>query len=101
MAESKELKTNLANLENRISKLIYLHKQVRGSNLEMLTENRRLLLELEDEKGKIHRIEEGYKNLKKSEQSGTRNSVSAIKKRISDIVSELDKNMALMEVNNK
>ena len=101
MAESKELKTNLANLENRISKLIYLHKQVRGSNLEMLTENRRLLLELEDEKGKIHRIEEGYKNLKKSEQSGTRNSVSAIKKRISDIISELDKNMALMEVNNK
>jgi hypothetical protein len=101
MSESKELKTNLANLENRISKLIYLHKQVRESNLEMLSENRRLLLELEEEKGKMQRIEEGYKNLKKAEQSGTRNSITQIKKRISDIISELDKNMTLMEFNNK
>lgn len=98
MVESNDIKSNFAALENRIQKLILLHEQLKNDHLALVSENRRLLLQLDDEKQKTHRLEEGYRNLKEVEQTSTRQNVAHIKRRINDIIGEIDKNISLMEV---
>ncbi|MBL0104435.1 MAG: hypothetical protein IPP51_12185 [Bacteroidetes bacterium] len=101
MAEQLDLKTNFSALESRIQKLIHLHEELKKSNQQLLADNNRLMLELDDERNKIRRLEEGYKNLKEIESSTTKQSITNMKRRINDIIVEIDKNMALIDDNHK
>ena len=101
MNEQKDLKSNFSALEIRIQKLIHLHEELKKSNQQLLADNNRLMLELDDERNKIRRLEEGYKNLKEIESSTTKQSITNMKRRISDIIVEIDKNMALIDDNHK
>lgn len=96
-----DIKTNFTELENRIQKLIHLHERLKKEHQELLSENRKLQLELTDEKGKTKRLEEGYKNLKEVEKASARQNIGQIKKKIHDIIGEIDKNVALINVNTK
>ena len=98
MQEQVDIKTNFTSLENRIQKMILLHEQLKNQNLELLADNRRLLLELEDQKAKAGRLEEGYRNLKEVENTSTKQNIAQIKRRINDIIGEIDKNISLMDV---
>ena len=98
MQEQAELKTNFTALENRIQKMILLHEQLKNHNQALLAENRRILLELEDQRTKSARLEEGYKNLKKKKKTSTNQNITQIKRRINDIIGEIDKNISLMDV---
>ncbi|MBK6445848.1 MAG: hypothetical protein IPQ03_10890 [Bacteroidetes bacterium] len=98
MQEQAELKTNFTALENRIQKMILLHEQLKNHNQALLAENRRILLELEDQRTKSARLEEGYKNLKEVEKTSTKQNITQIKRRINDIIGEIDKNISLMDV---
>ncbi len=101
MTEQVDLKTNFSALENRIQKLIHLHEELKKSNLQLLGDNNRLILELDEERSKIRRLEEGYKNLKEIESTTTKQSITNMKRRISDIIVEIDKNMAMIDDNHK
>lgn len=87
-------------LEKKIQKLISLHEQERKANLELLAENRRIQMELGEEKLKVNRMEEGYRNLKEVEKSEQRQSIAQIKQKINDIIGEIDKNISLLNVGN-
>ncbi len=101
MAEVKEQSINFSTLEKRIQKLISLHEQLKISNQGLLTDNRKLRIELEEERSKTSRMEEGYRNLKEVEKNGNRQSITQIKKRINDIIGEIDKNISLLNGKNK
>ncbi len=101
MADVIEQSTNFSGLEQRIQKLISLHEQLKESNQGLISDNRRLRIELEEERTKAGRLEEGYRNLKEVEKTGNRQSISQIKKRINDIIGEIDKNISQLSGQNK
>ncbi len=101
MPDAKLLSTNLSTLEQRIQKLISLHEELKDSNKSLVSDIRRLKIELEEERTKTSRMEEGYKNLKEMEKTGNRQSIAQMKKRINDIIGEIDKNITLLNGQNK
>lgn len=101
MTDIKAASTNFSELEKRIQKLISLHEELKDSNQSLVSDTRRLKLELEEERSKTSRMEEGYRNLKEMEKTGNRQSIAQIKKRINDIIGEIDKNISMLNGQNK
>jgi predicted RNase H-like nuclease (RuvC/YqgF family) len=101
MSGQNEIKAAVAVLESKIRKLMDLHDEQKRQNQQLMAENRRLQMDLDEEKNKISRLEEGYRNLKEMEKSGNLQSITNMKRKIKDIIVEIDKNMALMDNNHK
>jgi hypothetical protein len=55
---------------------------------------------LETEKSRMKWVEDGYDSLKESEKIKTDKSISLLQKRLKDIVSEVDKSIALIDTSN-
>ncbi len=100
MSGSNDVKVAVSILESKIRKLMDLHTEAKQLNQQLLAENRRLQMDLDEEKNKISRLEEGYRNLKEMEKTGTRQSISNMKRKINDIIVEIDKNMSMMDNTN-
>ena len=101
MSGPNEIKSAISALEVKIRKLMDLHDEQKRQNQELLAENRRLLMDLDEERNKIIRLEEGYRNLKEMEKNGTRQSIVSMKRKINDIIVEIDKNMTMIDNNHK
>lgn len=97
MSDGKDLKFRLTALEGRIQQLITMHESLKSSCQDLLTENHRLAIALEEEKARAARLDEGYRNLKEQELAVTRQQVDRINLRINELVSEIDKNIQLIE----
>ena len=95
---STDISSNFSTLESRIHKLIHLQEELKKANDKLVSDNDQLRTELNEERGKLKRMEEGYKNLKQIEKSSTRENITHLKRKINDIISEIDKNMAMMHV---
>jgi regulator of replication initiation timing len=98
MAQPNDIQQQVGELENRIHKFIHLHDTLRAQCQDLLAENRRLQLELEEERAKSRRVEEGYRNLQEVEQQATRQRVAGLKRKIGDIVGEIDRSLTLINV---
>lgn len=101
MSGQNEIKSAVAVLETKIRKLMDMHDEQKKLNQQLLAENRRLQMDLDEEKNKISRLEEGYRNLKEMEKSGNRQTITNMKRKIKDIIVEIDKNMTMMDNNHK
>ena len=77
--------------------LIHLHEELKKANQELLSDKVQLKKDLEQEKDKLVRLEVGYKNLKEIEKSSSQKSIGNMKRKINDIILEIDKNMSMME----
>jgi hypothetical protein len=97
MAAQSDFKSNFSELHDKIQKLIYLHEELKKANKKLLAEKLQMTKDLDDERERILRLEEGYKNLKEIEKTSSRQSISNMKRKISDIIIEIDKNMSMME----
>ena len=97
MAAQQDLNINFSVLQDKIQKLIHLCEELKKGNKKLLGEKRQMIKDLEEERAKIQRLEDGYKNLKEMERSTSRQSITNMKRKISDIIVEIDKNMSMME----
>jgi hypothetical protein len=97
MAAQTDFKSNFTELHDKIEKLIYLHEELKKANKKLLAEKLQMTKDLEDERERILRLEEGYKNLKEIEKSSSRQSITNMKRKINDLIHEIDKNMSMME----
>ncbi len=97
MAAQNDFKHNFSELHDKIQKLIYLHEELKKANKKLLDEKLQMTKDLDDERDRIIRLEEGYKNLKEIEKTSSRQSISNMKRKINDIIHEIDRNMAMME----
>ena len=97
MAEQSDIKSNFVLLEERIQNLIHLYEQLKKENNKLRLDKRQMTIELKEEKEKLGRMEEGYKNLKAIEKSSSKQTITKMKRKISDIILEIDKNMSLIE----
>lgn len=93
-----DIKNRFTTLEQRLQVLMDLHQSLKSASRELQAENRRLVLELEEERNRAKRLDEGYRNLKDQEQTVTRQQVDRINHRINELVLEIDKNLKLIEV---
>lgn len=97
MTPQHDVKSNFSLLQDKIQKLIHLSEELKKGNKKLLADKRQMTVNLEEERTKIQRLEEGYKNLKEIEKTSSRQSITNMKRKISDIIVEIDKNMSLME----
>lgn len=97
MQNSTAIKERFSSLEQRIQQFIELHEALKTNCQQLLAENVRLVAELEEERSRSRRLDEGYKNLKDRELAATREQVDRINLKINDLVSEIDKNIKLIE----
>jgi len=97
MTSQQDIKANLSELEERIQKLINLHEDLKKVNKRLVAEQRQMTIELQEAKEKSKRMEEGYKNLKEIEKTSSRQSIANMKRKINDIIVEIDKNVSMME----
>ncbi len=96
-----ELKTKFDELEKRIQKLIHLHKQAKSENQKLIQLNKKLEFELEEERQRFSRLEEGLSNLKESERNSKSKSISGIKMKINEMISEIDRSVTLISEQHK
>lgn len=96
-----DLKTKFEGLENRIQKLISLHEELTTENKKLIQLSRKLELELNDEKQRFIRLEEGMKNLKETKKTLANKSISGIKQKINEMISEIDRSASLINTQNK
>jgi len=97
MVTTQEIKISFSSMEEKIQKLIHLHEEARKANLKLMNEKRQMTIELGEEREKVKRMEEGYKNLKEMEKNSSVHSISNMKRKINDIILEIDRNMVLIE----
>jgi len=97
MVAQPDLKHNFSELHDKIQKLIHLHEELKKANKKLLADKLQMTKDLDEERERTLRLEEGYKNLKEIEKTSSRQSISNMKRKISDIILEIDKNMAMME----
>ena len=97
MTAHNDTKSNFSSLESRVQNLIHLHEELKKANKKLVAEKRQKTIELEEEKIKIKRLEEGYKNLKEIEKTSSRQSITNMKRKISDIILEIDRNVSMIE----
>jgi uncharacterized coiled-coil DUF342 family protein len=87
---------NLLELEKRIQKLISLHKALKESHEALAEENRKLTAALDEEREKSKAMEEGIRLMKESEKGVAGENIGQLKKKINDIISEIDKSVQLI-----
>ena len=97
MTANKDIKEYFSSLHEKIQKLIHLQEEQKETNNKLLAEKRHITLELEEQREKLRRMEEGYKNLKAVEKSSSKHNITSMKRKINDIILEIDKNMAMIE----
>ncbi|MCX6291735.1 MAG: hypothetical protein NT126_08220 [Bacteroidetes bacterium] len=95
-----ELKTKFDELERRIQKLISLHKELKSENQKLVGLNRKLELELDEEKQRHLRIEEGMLNLKEEERNRSHRSITGMKQKINEMIGEIDRSVMLINTQN-
>ena len=96
-----ETQFNLAELENRIQKLISLHKELKVKAEYLQSENHKLKEELQEEREKARMIQEGFRKMKNEEKSVAGENIGQLKKKINDIISEIDKSVLLINEQSK
>jgi len=96
-----ETTLNLAELENRIQKLISLHKELKLKAEKLDSENQRLKEELKEEKEKALMMQEGFRKMKNEEKNVAGENIGQLKKKINDIISEIDKSVMLINEQSK
>jgi DNA repair exonuclease SbcCD ATPase subunit len=96
-----ELKTKFEELEKRIQKLIHLHTQLKSENQKLVGLNRKLEMELEEERQRFNNLEAGLANLKAEEKSSANKRISGMQQKINEMIGEIDRSVSLISVQNK
>jgi DNA repair exonuclease SbcCD ATPase subunit len=87
---------NLTELENRIQKLIYLHKELKSKAQDLQDENQRLTTALMEERQKVLKMQDAMRLMNREERQVDGENIGQLKKKINDIISEIDKSVLLI-----
>lgn len=98
-----EQNINFEALESKIQKLIHLHRSLSEKCDQLAAENLTLKAELELAEGKTKSLDQALERLRHLEQQKETNkeSIQRIKRQINEIITEVDKNVALVAQNKK
>lgn len=97
---SDEIKT-LNQLENRIQKLMNLHEHAKSKVHELAEANKLLNTQLEVEKQKLRKVEKEIEAVKITRAIQQNETLGLLKNKVSDIIREVDNNLAVMNKSKK
>ena len=96
-----ELKNKFQDLENRIQKLINSHQNLRKELLKLKEENALLEKAAADERERVKMMQQGFEEFRDVTRVKTRAQISGLKTKVNDMISEIDRSVALIDTNHK
>ena len=96
-----DLKNKFQELELRIQKLINSHQNLRSEISELKEENARLEKLAAEEKDRVRMMQQGFEEFRDITRVKTRAQISGLKSKVNDMISEIDRSVALIDTNHK
>jgi len=96
-----ELKNKFEELELRIQKLINSHQNLRNQITQLKEENAKLEKTAADERERLKMMQQGFEEFRDVTRVKTRAQISGLKTKVNDMISEIDRSVALIETNHK
>ena len=96
-----DLKNKFQELELRIQKLINSHHNLRSEINLLKEENARLEKIAEEERESVKMMQQGFEEFRDITRVKTRAQISGLKLKVNDMISEIDRSVALIDTNHK
>src|SRR5690348_7735861 len=96
-----EQRNKFQELELRIQKLINSHQNLRSEIKLLKEENERLEKAAEEERERVKMMQQGFEEFRDVTRVKTRAQISGLKSRVNDMISEIDRSVALIDTNHK
>ena len=90
------MKKKFEEVENKIKKLITSHQELKSEIAFLKKDKLKLEKMLEEEKARLMRMDEGYKQLNEVERTKNSEKIKAMKMKINSLVGEIDKSVELI-----
>jgi len=96
-----ELKNKFHELEKRIQNLINSHQNLRKELEKVKAENALLEKTAADEKERVKMMQQGFEEFRDVTRVKTKAQISGLKTKVNDMISEIDRSVALIDTNHK
>ena len=96
-----DLKNKFQDLEKRIQKLINSHQNLRKEIQQLKDANALLEKAASDEKERVKMMQQGFEEFRDITRVKTRAQISGLKTKVNDMISEIDRSVALIDTNHK
>src|SRR6187431_3225860 len=96
-----DLKNKFQELELRIQKLINSHQNLRNEIQQLKEVNAKLQKATDDEKERIKMMQQGFEEFRDITRVKTKAQISGLKSKVNDMISEIDRSVALIDTNHK
>ena len=96
-----EQRNKFQELELRIQKLINSHQNLRKEINRLKEENAKLEKAAAEERERIKMMQQGFEEFRDITRVKTRAQISGLKSKVNDMISEIDRSVALIDTNHK
>ena len=96
-----EQRNKFQELELRIQKLINSHQNLRSEINQLKEENAKLEKAAAEERDRVKMMQQGFEEFRDITKVKTRAQISGLKSRVNDMISEIDRSVALIDTNHK
>ena len=96
-----EPKNKFQDLHTKIQNLINSHQNLRKENQELRQELVQLEKTLHEERDRVSMMQEGFEEFRELSRGKTRTQISGLKTKVNEMISEIDRSVALIESNHK
>jgi len=96
-----EIRNKFQELDMRIQKLINSHQNLRSEINRLKEENARLEKAAAEERERIKMMQQGFEEFRDITRVKTRAQISGLKSKVNDMISEIDRSVALIDTNHK
>ena len=96
-----DLKNKLSDLEKQIQKLINSHQNLRKEIQKLKDEKAHLESAINAEKERVKMMQQGFEEFRDITRVKTRSQISGLKSKVNEMISEIDRSVALIDINQK
>src|SRR5256885_1183782 len=96
-----DLKNKFQELEQQIQNLINSHQNLRKDVQRLKDVNTQLEKEVNAERERVRMMQQGFEEFRDVTRVKTRAQISGLKTKVNDMISEIDRSVALIDTNHK
>jgi predicted nucleic acid-binding Zn-ribbon protein len=96
-----DLKNKFSDLEKQIQNLINSHQNLRKELQKLKEEKAHLESEISTEKERVKMMQQGFEEFRDVTRVKTKTQISGLKSKVNEMISEIDKSVALIDMNHK
>ncbi len=96
-----DLKNKFSDLEKQIQNLINSHQNLRKELHKLKEEKAHLESEVNVEKERVRMMQQGFEEFRDVTKVKTKTQISGLKSKVNEMISEIDRSVALIDMNHK